>query len=185
MDKKIYVLVEEYINRLQYRVKQEEWVDVTAKVDPKIAVRIQEKRMIAEKEEGLYEMIRRYINRLGRPEFYRKNGELNEAAFYRYAWIDKSTWSDIRWEKIIPQKKTLLKLVIALELNEEEASELLRKGSSCFNIRDPRDQIILALIDIKCYNYQDVYDVLEEYRLNGTRPFENIYDVRDFEIKRD
>lgn len=184
MNGKILVSVEEYINRLQYRVKHEEWVDVTAKVDSKIAARIQEKKKIAEEEESLYEMIKRYIKRLGRPEFYRKNGELNEAAFYRYAWIDKSTWSDIRWEKIVPQKKTLLKLVIALELNEEEAVELLRKGSSCFNIRDPRDQIILALIDIKCYDYQAVYDVLEEYRLNGARPFENIYDIRDFEVKK-
>ena len=101
-----------------------------------------------------------------------------QAAFYKYAYIDKSTWSELRWNLVVPKKKTLLKLIIALRLNEEEAEDLMRRGSSSFNPKDLRDQIILALIDIQCYNPDDVYEVLEEYRLHGSQKFENIYDSK-------
>ena len=148
------------------------------KVDPQVA-RLVELRMVhGQKEATLYEKILEYIRRLNNPAFFRKNGEIKESGFYKYAYIDKSTWSELRWNIVVPKKKTLLKLVIALRLNEEEAVDLLRRGSNSFNPKDLRDQIILALIDLQCYNPDEVYAVLEEYRLHGSQKFENIYDSK-------
>lgn len=127
-------------------------------------------------EDSLYDVVIRYIKRLNNENFFKKNGEVNDAAFYRYACIDKSTWSDLKYSQVVLKKKTLLKLVIALRLNEEEAEDLLRRGSSGFDPKDIRDQIILALIDIRCYEIEDVYEVLEEYRKKGKQKFQNIYD---------
>lgn len=149
------------------------------KIDPKVKAMVQLRMAQGEKETTLFERIEKYLRRLDNKNFYKKNGELNEAAFCRYAMIDKSTWSSLRYNLIVPKKKTLLKLVIALKLNEKEAEDLLHRGSNSFDMKDLRDQVILALIDIQCYNIEDVYEVLEEYRNHGTQSFENIYDTKD------
>lgn len=146
------------------------------KVNPEISRLVEQRMAFGQKEATLYEKIMEYIRRQNNPAFFRKNGEIKESGFYHYAYIDKSTWSELRWNLVVPKKKTLLKLVIALRLNEEEAVDLMRRGSSSFNPRELRDQIILALIDIRCYEPDTVYEVLEEYRQHGARSFENIYD---------
>lgn len=156
---------------------------VLEKVDPMVARSIELRMQRGEKESTLYEVIIGHIKQLNNPGFYRKNGELKESAFYKYAYIDKSTWSELRWNLITPKKKTLLKLVIALHLNEEAAIDLMHRGASSFDPKDLRDQIILALIELKCYNPDDVYDVLEEYRLHGTQKFENIYEMKERKAK--
>lgn len=145
------------------------------RVDPQIAQLIEQRITHGQKEATVYEKVLEYIKRLNNPAFFRKNGEIKESAFYQYAYIDKSTWSELRWNLVVPKKKTLLKLAIALRLNEQEAVDLMQRGSNSFNPKDLRDQIILALIDIQCYNPNEVYEVLEEYRLHGSQKFENIY----------
>lgn len=143
------------------------------KVSPQVeaAVKLREKR--ASDAGSLYDYVRERMRR--QPRFVKKNGQPDEAGFYAYARIDKSTWSSLRWNQRLPSKETLLKLVIALRLNEEEANELMRRGSNSLNESDPRDRVILALLDIACYEIEDVYDVLEEYGTNGAQPFKNIY----------
>ena len=169
----LLVMVEEYLNRhkaegLHYR-----------KLDSKIQDAIKERMDQGEKMETLYTVVQNYIKRLNNVNFQFKNGNLNETAFCKYARIDKSTWSDLRYNQIVPSKETLLKLVIALRLNEQEAEDLLHRGSNSFDMTELRDQIILALIDIRCYNIEDVYEVLEEYRKQeiekNKKPFKNIY----------
>jgi len=172
MDTKLLCAVEEYRNGRRLHAPA---YPKTEKIDEEIAAVIDQRIHVGMDEESLYELVLRYIRRLNNDNFYRKNGNLNEAAFYQQALIDKSTWSELRWNQVVPTKKTLLKLVIALHLNEAEATELMHKGSSSFDPKDIRDQIILALIDLRRYDICEVYDVLEEYRLNGPRPFENIY----------
>lgn len=125
--------------------------------------------------ESLYEIACRYIKRMRSPYFVKKNGKLDEAGFYTYACIDKNTWSNIRWNKTVPQKETLLKLIIALKLNMEEAEAFMNKGSNSLTDTDPRDRIIMALIDIRCYDIGEVYHILKEYGENGPQPFKNIY----------
>ncbi len=128
--------------------------------------------------ESLYDTTMRYLRRLDNPAFLRKNGEINEAAFYKYARIEKSNWSRIRLGEAFPRKETLLKLVIALHLNEKDASTLLSKASCSFNDTDLRDMVILACLDIRCYDIETIYEILEEYADNGPdrpRRFKNIY----------
>lgn len=143
----------------------------------KVSLQVQE--AVRQREEqatstgSLYDYVREKMGRQVR--FVKKNGALDEAGFYAYARIDKSTWSGMRWNLRKPSKETLLKLVFALRLTESEAHELMKRGSNSLNEADPRDLIVLALLDIGCYDIEDVYDVLEEYGTNGAHPFKNIY----------
>lgn len=125
--------------------------------------------------ESLYSMICRYIRRMRKPYFIKKSGKLDEAGFYTYARIDKSTWSNIRLNTKNPNKETLLKLILALQLNLEEAKALMNKASSSLTDTDPRDRIVMALIDCRCYTPEDIYEIMEEYGQNGAQPFKNIY----------
>lgn len=144
-------------------------------IDIEISNRIEFRAKQYAKETSLYEFLIPLIKRSQSPSFVKANGEVNGAKFYTYARIDKSTWSNIRWNLITPNKNTLLKLIIALKLNEEEANVLMRKGSNSLNPKDPRDLVILALIDLKIYDIETVYSVLEVYGKRGTVKFENIY----------
>ena len=130
----------------------------------------------------LYEDITIFIKRLNNPRFIRKNKNIHDAEFYKYACIDDSTWSDIKNNKITPSKKTLLKIIIALKLNHQEAEEMLKKNGKNFDIRDIQDQIILAIIDlwdIYALDVRDVEEILFHYQeiYKDTKPFECIYHV--------
>lgn len=175
----LLVSIEERINKRRTYALYTCKSSAFKKIDDRIVKAIDDRIMANKNCDTLYSAILMYLKRLNNPKYQRKNGEINEAAFYRDAFIDKSTWSDIRWGKIVPNKKTLLKLVIALRLSEEEANVLMALGSNSLNSSDPRDIVVLALIDIKCYDICDVYDVLEEYGKNGKEKFDNIYDIRE------
>ena len=60
-------------------------------------------------------------------------------------------------------------------MNEKDANEVMRLGHNSLRLSDPRDRIILALIDTRCYDIYTVYDVLEEYGKYGKQPFSNIF----------
>lgn len=174
MNEKLLQLVQISLERRMMKTDVQFWA-INAKVSDLFEGAFEDRKRQGEKEMSLYDTILHYIKRLNNPDFFSKLGNIKEAAFYEYALIDKSTWSSIKYNTIIPSKKTLLKLVIALRLNETEAKDLLRKGSNSFDLKDMRDQVILALIDIKCYDITDVYEVLEEYRNKGPKKFDNIY----------
>ncbi len=181
MKRVLFIAIEEYLNNhLQLKIDTDGQF-VFHKLDTvKFMEQANNRIESGKSQRTLYDFILIYIEKLNNRNLYKSNGVLNEAAFYRYAHIDKTTWSDIKWDKIIPKKKTLLKLIIALHLNEDEAVELLHLGASDFSPKDIRDQVILALIDLKCYDYCDVYDALEQYRsIYGKNAFENIYDTRE------
>lgn len=170
MNKMLFVKVEEYLN--SHPVSEQVGVPCMEKISSRITDAINK---FPEDQESLYDFLCKWLKHR---KWVRKSGKLDESGFYKYAMIDKNTWSNIRWNKGWPSKETLLKLVIALRMNEQEANELMRKGSGVLNPLDPRDRIILALIDIKCYDINDVYEVLEEYGKNPADPekrFANIY----------
>ena len=130
----------------------------------------------------LYDEIILYIKRLNNSRYIRKNGEVKEATFYQDARIDKSTWSDIKWNKITPSKKTLLKLILALNLTHEEAEDLLERGKEKFDSDDIQDQIIEAIMIVReKYNLtvQDIEDILFVYQdmYAMTNPFNCIYET--------
>lgn len=171
---------EELLRRVEERIEARKTMSFsykayTWKIDVTITDHIKHKLKTMEQEKTLYELVITYIQRLKDQRFLFKNGNVNGTAFARYACIDKSTWNDLCWGQALMSKKTLLKLVVALRLNEDEANDLMRRGSNSFDPKDIRDQIILALIDLRCYEIEDVYDVLEDYREKG-HSFKNIYD---------
>lgn len=173
-DPKLFDRIEESLARRSIACA----VPVMQKVDVQIEQAILAREKRAEKTGSLYTYVCEKIRRYAR--FVKKSGKLDEPAFYSYARIDKTTWSNLRWGLRVPSKETLLKLVFALRLNEDEARELMTRGSNSLNEADPRDRIVLALLDIGCYEIESVYEVLEEYGTNGAYPFKNIYaDVRE------
>ena len=153
--------------------KRSERACIPQKVSPYIEQAVLAREKSAKETGTLYSYVCEKMKRYSR--FVKKNGKLDESGFYTYARIDKTTWSNIRWNLRTPSKETLLKLVFALMLNEKEADELLKRGCNSLNEQDPRDRVVLALIDVRCYDIESVYDVLEEYGKNGAQPFKNIY----------
>lgn len=137
----------------------------------------------------LYDLIISYIKRMNNSRFLRKNGEVKEATFYQYAKIDKSTWSEIKWDQITPSKKTLLKLIIALELTHEEAEDLLDRVKERFDPNDIQDQIIEAIMIVRKRHHLTVNDIeciLFEYQemYSTTKPFDCIYETPKMSAER-
>lgn len=139
----------------------------------------------------IYEDAVAYIKRLGDERFLRKNGSVREAPFYDYAFIDKSTWSEMKADKITPSKKTLFKLVLALQLTEKEAVDLLAKAHTSFDMNRLQDCVVLALVDLQHspdyagrITVDDCAEVLDFYRDNETDPFDSIYDSRTIIAER-
>ena len=135
----------------------------------------------------LYEEVMLYLERLNRETdgaFSRKNGAINEAKFYEYAYIDKSTWSSMKNNLIVPKKKTVLKLAIALRLSEDEAMRLMQKINDCFDYDDKQDLIVLALLNLKIYDITTVIDTLEFYQMQGQPYFDSIYDSPEEQARK-
>ena len=169
MNKKLMVQIEEARNKAgKPFVMQKLDADLLASIEHALQNRID-----CKEESSLYDFLRR---KLQEQRFVKKSGLLDEAGFYTYAGISSNTWSNIRLKNGTPSKETLLKLIIGLQLNQDEAKLLMTLGHNELRESDPRDRIILALIDIRCYDIYTVYDVLEEYGKNGAQPFKNIYD---------
>lgn len=168
MDKKLMIKIEEYLNSLPQR-------NAVQKVDPDIHAALEEaikNRTDTVSKESLYDFL---CNQLRRQHFVKKSGLLDEAGFYTYAQISSNTWSNIRWGNGNPSKETLLKLIIALKMDEDDVDVLMKLGHNELKLSDPRDRVILALMDIHCYDIYTVYDVLEEYGQHGAQQFSNIY----------
>ncbi|MBR1531431.1 MAG: hypothetical protein IJ643_05170 [Eubacterium sp.] len=140
------------------------------------------------KESTIYEDVIEYLNRLNNKTgnlYVRKNGAINESRFYNYAYIDKSTWSSLKYNLILPKKKTILKLAIALHLSEDEAIALMNKANNSFDFDDTQDLVILALLNMKVYNIETVIETLEYYQQNTEPYFDCIYDTPEEQaIKR-
>ena len=169
MNKKLMVQIEEALNKTGRPVLVQK-LDV--ELHASIAQALQNRKECKE-ENRLYDFL---IGKLRAQKFVKKSGLLDEAGFYTYAGISSNTWSNIRLGKGTPNKETLLKLIIGLRMDQDEAHLLMLLGHNELRMSDPRDRVILALIDIRCYDIYTVYDVLEEYGKNGAQPFKNIYD---------
>ena len=183
MNMRVLVAVEEHLNNLTYRKEADKCTGTFVKFDPAIVQLINTQLMQDEgtREPTIYEDVIVYIKRLNNTRFLRQNGEVKEAPFYQYAYIDKSTWSELKWNQVIPSKKTLLKLILALKLDKAEAEALMVKGQKAFNLDDFQDRVILAVIGMRNGEYEididDIIEILDYYRTNGPRPFDSIYET--------
>lgn len=187
MDIEWLIAIEERLNSpLLLRANAPDTGRVLSKVDDKFIDKINKKleENPPRAETTLYEDVVACIGRLDDLRFKRPAGGIKEAAFYSYALIDKSTWSALKWNQIRPSKKTLLKLVIALRLDMEQATALLAKGREAFDKKDFQDRVIMALIDLKCYDINEVIEILDFYRENGPQAFDSIYDTPEMIAER-
>lgn len=138
-------------------------------------------------ETTVYDDVISYLTRLNKQldnSFVRKNGAINESRFYDYAYIDKSTWSSMKNNQIVPSKKTILKLAIALRLNEDETIALLQKAKEKFDYNDTQELVILALINMKVYDIPTVIETLEFYQYNSSPFFDSIYDTAEEQSRK-
>ena len=181
-DYKIYV--EEKLNK-QFALQNRNMIDT----DCLHYIRSVAKILDEKEETSLYEDVCTYLARINNDndtsteKFIKKSGKLDEKKFYDYAQIGKNTWSNIRLNAKGITKESALKLVIALQLNEEEAKVILKKASWSFNPNDDRDNVILALLHRKCFVPKDAARILESYANTQKEGeticlFENIYDVK-------
>lgn len=168
MDKKLLIRIEEALNRRTPNcVMQKLDADIHGALEDAI-----KKRGDGQPEETLYSFV---CKKLKEQNFVKKSKLLDEAGFYTYAQISSNTWSNLRWGNGTPSKETLLKLIIGLRMNEADANKVMELGNNELRLSDPRDRLVLALIDIRCYDIYTVYDAMEEYGKHGAKPFANIY----------
>ena len=96
---------------------------------------------------------------------------LSDVEAYKKARIDRRMFSKIRSKKdYMPSKKTLLAFVIALELNLDEANELLKHGGYYLSNTRKDDIIIEFFLKRKCYDFDSINEALTRYGfppLNG------------------
>lgn len=193
MDNSLIIEIEEFLNKKNFNsVDSTCYADTTLKYDSKILELIDSEvnnTVYVSAEKSIYDIVITYIKRMNDPRFLKKNGEVKEAGFYRYAYIDKSTWSDMKWKKIKIKKKTLLKLILALNLNREQAEELLSQGGEKFDFSNFQDKLILAIIEIRKVHTLDVEDIAEiifEYQdmYHDTQPFDSIYETAEMIAER-
>lgn len=183
MDISILAEIEEFLNNEKKYVEKMVYVETTGKYDPKLLDILNTKvKSIssAGADKTIYEEVISCIKELNNPQFLRSNGEVKEAAFYNYARIDKSTWSDMKWNQIKIQKKTLLKLALALNLNREQTEALLLKGGEKLDLSGDftQDKLILAIIDIRKTRKLTVQDIEEIiYWYQDIYHFDSIYET--------
>ena len=89
---------------------------------------------------------------------------LSDVEAYKKARIDRRMFSKIRSQKdYMPSKKTLLAFVIALELNLDEANELLKHGGYYLSNTRKDDVIIEYFLESKCYDFDLINEALAHY----------------------
>ena len=85
---------------------------------------------------------------------------------YKKAHINRKLFSKIRSDKeYMPSKNTVVALSIALELNDLEATELLKSAGYAFSLAKKEDVIALYFIENKQYDIDTINDVLFYYDL--------------------
>ena len=87
-----------------------------------------------------------------------------EAAVYRKARIDRRLFSKIRTNKdYTPSKATILALIIALELDAEEAQDLLGRAGYNFSKSQKGDVIVHFFIGKRIYDARIITGALRHY----------------------
>ncbi|MCQ6268643.1 helix-turn-helix transcriptional regulator [Fictibacillus sp. WQ 8-8] len=92
----------------------------------------------------------------------------SDSEIYKKAGIDRRHFSKIRSNPDYrPRKNTVIALALALQLNIEEAGELLSSAGFSLSDSDTSDLVIQFCLEKEIYNLQDVNEAL--YNL-GVKP---------------
>ncbi len=189
-DLKKLTYIEDCMNRILRRNAARETVfykfagDSTDK-DPAIKEIDDKLKSISKRREDLI-MVDEHMRKRG---YVRKNGSLDYPRFQKDSYIDQSVWSRYETgEQDRSSHKTLLKIILALRLNESEAEQFLAYAGSGFAITDKVDLIILSYIKSDYLGDEKIDDIVEhvEFILNyyseqevkkGRKPLKMLYDI--------
>jgi len=98
-------------------------------------------------------------------KFIDKSG-FSDSQVYKKAGIDRRHFSKIRSNsEYRPGKNTVISLALALELDENDANELLASAGYSLSRSELFDLIILFCIEKKIYKTEDVNSALEYFGL--------------------
>lgn len=93
-----------------------------------------------------------------------KQKKLSEVEVYKKAHLDRRIFSKIRKENgYMPSKQTIFAIIIAMELNMEEAEKLLEHAGYYFTDGRREDLIIHYFIENEIYDFFVINEVLEYY----------------------
>lgn len=145
---------------------------------PEELVQALERRVRAQRSESLYEMVCSFMYRLRKYHVsdekiqrLQKNAcgkplsldqKLDTTRFYKAADISASVWSDLRKSVAVPNENTIFKLMLALELNEEDAVCLMHKAGMEFISGDHKHDLVRRLLEITKNGF-DIAVVQEEF----------------------
>ncbi len=121
-------------------------------------------------EPGLYEGIAHHVKETRQPSFREvlfrfidKKG-IPDTEVYKNAGIDRRHFSKIRTnEEYKPGKLTVIALILALELNEEEAKELLHSAGHSLSRSILFDLIVYFFLEKKIYDIDAVNYALDDF----------------------
>ena len=87
--------------------------------------------------------------------------DMDNSTVYTRANITRKAFSKILCgDTKVPQKRTVLSFCIGLQLNLEEAEELLASADMAFNPYDKRDKLVKQCILYEQYNIDEINDML-------------------------
>jgi len=90
--------------------------------------------------------------------------QIDDVRLYKKAQIDRRLFSKMRSNKDYqPSKKTVFKFILALELNYQEAKELLEYAGFSFSRSSQFDLIVEFSIKHEIYNIDTVNELLYSY----------------------
>ncbi|MDR1835066.1 MAG: macro domain-containing protein [Fusobacteriaceae bacterium] len=87
-----------------------------------------------------------------------------DAEVYKRANIDRKLFSKIRNPNYTPGKKTVLALIVALELSPDEAEDLMRRAGFAFSGSILLDVIVKKYIAMKKYDIFEINNILFYYK---------------------
>lgn len=113
-----------------------------------------------------------------RKGFVLEDGSADCPRCYKNALISSGAWANLLNGKQNFTKSVLYRIAFTLKLSPEEAEGLISHYGFSFASQDYRDMLVLAMLECKIYDPEDVYEVLERAARstkNGASPVKNIY----------
>lgn len=168
----LVIKIEEFINNRYYPVQSQ---DIFIKKNKKSDARV------SKLDDNQKKKIDEYLNEIKKPQtqpdfvcdimpskgFVYEDGQLNFVKFYTYARISPDVWHTFITKKHKASEDTMFKIIFALKLTEDEAEIFLGLGGIAFNPSNDTHKYILACINTKIYDPDEVYEVLEFYKVHN------------------
>ena len=168
----LVIKIEEFINNRYCPVQSQDiFIEKNKKSDARVS----------KLDDNQKKKIDEYLNEIKKPQtqpdfvcdimpckgFVYEDGQLNFVKFYTYARISPDVWHTFITKKHKASEDTMFKIIFALKLTEDEAEIFLGLGGIAFNPSNDTHKYILACINTKIYDPDEVYEVLEFYKVHN------------------